>query len=67
MPKEVDLEELKKKNDELLSNWKRAAADLENYKKRVSSESKELLAYAKEMTVMQLIAKPRTSFSSCSR
>ncbi|MDP4001154.1 MAG: nucleotide exchange factor GrpE [bacterium] len=50
-----NLEELKKENQELLNNWKRAVADLENFKKRKQSESKELLEYAKEMTVLQLI------------
>lgn len=42
-------------NEELLNNWKRAVADLENFKKRTQSDAKELLEYAKEMTVMQLI------------
>ena len=40
---------------QLTDNWKRTAADFENYKKRRESESKELLEFAKEMTVMKLM------------
>lgn len=42
-------------NEELLNSWKRAAADLENYRKRRDQEGKELLEFAKEMTVMKLL------------
>lgn len=49
------IEELQAKNEELLNNWKRAAADFENFKKRKEAESKELLEFAKEMTVMRLM------------
>jgi molecular chaperone GrpE len=48
-------EDLKVQNEELMNNWKRAAADLENFKKRKESESKELVAFAKEMTVAKLM------------
>ena|SRR3989344_7291641 len=41
--------------EELTNNWKRTAADFENYKKRRESESKELLEFAKEVTVMKLM------------
>lgn len=41
--------------EELLNNWRRAAADLENFKKRQAKEIPELLAHAKEMTVLQLL------------
>ncbi len=39
----------------LTNNWKRAAADLENFKKRREAENKELLEFAKEMTVFKLL------------
>lgn len=41
--------------EELLNNWKRAAADLENLQKRRVKENTELLEFAKEMTVMRLL------------
>ncbi len=41
--------------EELTNNWKRTAADFENYKKRRESESKELLEFAKEVTIMKLM------------
>lgn len=41
--------------DELLENWKRAAADLENFRKRRESENKELLEFAKEMAAIKLL------------
>jgi molecular chaperone GrpE len=50
-----ELEELKAKNEELLNNWKRTAADFENFKRRKETEGKELLEYSKEMTVMRLL------------
>jgi molecular chaperone GrpE len=50
-----ELQELEAKNVELLNNWKRAQADFENYKKRKESENKEVLEFAKEMTVMRLM------------
>ena len=49
------LEELEAKNVELLNNWKRTAADFENFKKRREGETKEVLEFAKEMTVMKLM------------
>lgn len=52
---QATLEELKAQNEELTNNWKRTAADFENFKKRKESETKEILEYAKEMTVMRLM------------
>ncbi|OGE82722.1 MAG: nucleotide exchange factor GrpE [Candidatus Doudnabacteria bacterium RIFCSPLOWO2_01_FULL_44_21] len=49
------IEELKAQNEELTNNWKRAAADLENYRKRVMAERTELLQHAKELTVLKLL------------
>ena len=40
---------------DLTNKWKRAAADFENYKKRKEVEGKELVEFAKEMTVAKLI------------
>ena len=48
-------EELQAKNEELLNNWKRAAADLENYKKRKEAERAELFAMIQEMTAVRLL------------
>jgi molecular chaperone GrpE len=58
MPDEQDLptqNDHQEAIDELMNNWKRAVADLENYKKRKESETKEVLEFAKEMTVMKLM------------
>lgn len=52
---EESIEQLKAKNEELLNNWKRAAADFENYKKRRVVESKELLEMGREMTAIKLL------------
>lgn len=41
--------------EELLNNWKRTAADFENFKKRKEAESKELFEFAKEMAVLKLM------------
>ncbi len=40
---------------DLTNKWKRAAADFENYKKRREGETKEVLEFAKQMTVMKLM------------
>jgi molecular chaperone GrpE len=50
-----ELEKLKEENQKLMDNWKRTAADFENYKKRKDSEHKEIVAMAKEITVSKLI------------
>jgi molecular chaperone GrpE len=50
-----ELQALVDRNEELMNNWKRAAADLENYKKRSEQERKELVEFSKEITVMKLI------------
>ncbi len=54
-PKEPTIEQLQAKNEELLNNWKRTAADFENYKKRKEAERKELVEFSKEITVVKLI------------
>lgn len=52
---EVEIEELKAKSEELLNNWKRTAADFENFRKRKDAEAKELFEFAKEMAVLKLM------------
>ncbi|HEX9503311.1 MAG TPA: nucleotide exchange factor GrpE [Patescibacteria group bacterium] len=51
----IKIEELQEKNEETLNNWKRTAADFENFKKRTETERKELVEFSKEITVMKLI------------
>lgn len=50
-----DLEEAIKQAQGNLEGWKRAAADFENYKKRKEAENKELVEFAKEVTVAKLL------------
>jgi molecular chaperone GrpE len=50
-----EMETLKAKNEELLNNWKRTAADFENYRKRKEQEGSEMMQFAKEMAVMNLL------------
>ena len=49
------IEDLQAKNEELLNNWKRAAADFENYKKRKEAERPEMFAMIQEMTAVRLL------------
>lgn len=37
------------------NNWKRTAADFENFKKRKEAENKELVQFAREVTVAKLL------------
>jgi molecular chaperone GrpE len=54
--KEVtDARQLEAMAAEYLDNWKRTAADFENYKRRKEAEGKELLEYSNSMTVMRLM------------
>ncbi len=48
-------EEYQKKAEEYLNNWKRTAADFENYKKRRDKESQELVQFAQEVTVVKML------------
>jgi molecular chaperone GrpE len=50
-----EMEKLKAQNEELMNNWKRTAADFENYKRRKEVESRELVEYSKEGIVMRLM------------
>lgn len=53
--KEVDLEQLQTDLDTANNNWKRALADFENYKRRKEAENKELVEFAREVTVAKLL------------
>ena len=55
MPDEKELEEYQQKAEEYLNNWKRAAADFENYRKRRDKENKELVQFAQEITVVKIL------------
>src|SRR3990167_8376825 len=50
-----ELEDYKQKAEEYLNNWKRTAADFENYKKRREKENQELLQFAQEITVVKIL------------
>src|SRR3990167_7783236 len=50
-----ELEDYKQKAEEYLNNWKRTAADFENYKKRRERENQELLQFAQEITVVKML------------
>lgn len=49
------LDQLREEAQMNLNGWKRSAADFENYKKRKESENKEILDFAKEVTVVKLL------------
>ena len=50
-----ELQEYKAKAEEYLNNWKRTAADFENYKKRRDRENQELMQFAQEITVVKIL------------
>jgi|ERR1051326_4403619 molecular chaperone GrpE len=52
---QVSLEKLQSDLDQAMSGWKRTAADFENYKKRKEAENKELIEFAREVTVAKLL------------
>ncbi|MCL5667017.1 MAG: nucleotide exchange factor GrpE [Patescibacteria group bacterium] len=52
---QITLEKLQADLDSAMNGWKRTAADFENYKKRKEAESRELLEFAKEATVVKLL------------
>lgn len=52
---EVTLEKLQTDLESAMGNWKRAAADFENYKKRKEAENKELVEFAREVAVVKLL------------
>jgi len=50
-----ELEEYKRKAEDYLNSWKRTAADFENFKKRQEKESRELVQFAQEVTVVKML------------
>ncbi len=52
---EVTSEQLQTDLDNAMNGWKRAAADFENYKRRKETESKELVEFARKVTVAKLL------------
>lgn len=50
-----DLGQVKEEAQMNLNGWKRTLADFENYKKRKEAENKELIEFAKEVTVAKLL------------
>ena len=48
MEEPTELEKLQKQSEEYLNNWKRAAADMANYKKGEIERAGMLIGYAKE-------------------
>jgi molecular chaperone GrpE len=52
---EVGIEQLQADLDNAMNGWKRAAADFENYKRRKEGENKELVEFAREVTVAKLL------------
>jgi len=55
MENQENSEELKKKSEEYLNNWKRSAADLINYKKGELERAGLLVSYAREDVFLNLL------------
>jgi molecular chaperone GrpE len=52
---DITLEKMQADLDSAINGWKRAQADFENYRKRKEAENKELIEFAKEVTVVKLL------------
>ncbi|MBX4205420.1 MAG: nucleotide exchange factor GrpE [Candidatus Doudnabacteria bacterium] len=52
---EDQIAQLEAKIEELTNNWKRTAADFDNYRKRKDAEGPEMMQFAKELTVSKLM------------
>jgi molecular chaperone GrpE len=52
---EVSVEQLKEDLNKAMDGWKRTAADFENFRRRKESENKELVEFAREVTVAKLL------------
>ena len=50
-----EISELEKKSKEYLEGWKRCQADFENYKKIQSDNQKDLIRYAAQNVILQII------------
>lgn len=53
--KKTEVEELKEKLDEATNGWKRALADYENFKKRSDEDKRELVQYASENLILEIL------------
>jgi molecular chaperone GrpE len=53
--KKSEIEELKEKLDEAMNGWKRALADYENFKRRSEEDKKELVQYACENLILEIL------------
>lgn len=52
---QTDTEKLQADLDKALDSWKRTAADFENFRRRKEEENKELVEFAREVTVTKLL------------
>lgn len=52
---DISFQKLQDDFENAMNNWKRTAADFENYKKRKEAENKELIEFAREVTVAKLL------------
>jgi len=52
---DADLDQLQADLEQAMAGWKRTAADFENYKRRKEAENKELVEFAREVTVAKLL------------
>lgn len=50
-----EMSELEKKSEEYLSGWKRCQADFENYKKIQSESQKDMVRYASQSVLLEII------------
>lgn len=50
-----NLDQLQTDLDDITEKWKRTLADFENYKRRKEAENKELVEFAREVTVAKLL------------
>ena len=52
---DITFEKLQEDLNQAMAGWERTAADFENFKKQKEKENKELLEFAKEVTVVKLL------------
>jgi len=52
---EDKIKELEKKLEEAMNGWKRALADYENFKKRSEEDKRELVQYASENLILEIL------------
>ncbi len=52
---DVSIEQIQRDLNEAINGWKRTAADFDNYRRRKEAENKELVEFAREVTVAKLL------------